>query len=55
MKLSRWVSSAAIVVFAVSSAGCAFIDRDLRDIPVAEIPQTQVVTTIIGGKIVYQK
>jgi len=36
-------------------ADMIIIDRDLRDIPVADIPQTQVVTTIIGGKIVYQK
>jgi predicted amidohydrolase YtcJ len=31
------------------------IDRDLRNIPLEQIPQTQVMTTIIGGRIVYQK
>ena len=31
------------------------VDRDFRTIPADAIPETQVLKTIIGGKIVYQK
>jgi predicted amidohydrolase YtcJ len=36
-------------------ADFVLLDRDLRTIPADEIPQTNVLLTVVGGKVVYQK
>jgi predicted amidohydrolase YtcJ len=36
-------------------ADMVLLDRDLRSIPSDEIPETKVLMTVVGGKVVYQK
>jgi hypothetical protein len=36
-------------------ADMVVVDRDLREVPAAEIPQTRVLKTIIGGRVVYSQ
>lgn len=36
-------------------ADLVLLDRDLRSIPSDEIPETEVMLTVVGGKVVYQK
>jgi len=36
-------------------ADLVLLDRDLRSIPFDEIRQTNVMLTVVGGKVIYQK
>jgi predicted amidohydrolase YtcJ len=62
--LHGYTTSAAYSVFEEGRRGtlepgkladCVLLDRDLRSISADEIPQTNVLLTVTGGKIVYQK
>lgn len=62
--LHAYTTAAAYAVFEENRKGTieagkladlVLLDRDLRAIPPDEIPETEVLLTVVGGKVVYQK